>query len=119
MRCTGCRTENPDGQKFCTTCGRQLAGCPVCGAPLQPQHRFCGDCGAPTDGGSAGLVPDVPEAVRAGRESEEIFDRLGARAFVGRLKALPERALPAPAQPAVTTTSPPAAPSAGMPPSER
>ncbi len=47
MNCPQCATENPEGAKFCLSCGAQLAAaCPQCGAILPSQARFCTDCGA-------------------------------------------------------------------------
>src|SRR5712692_11149614 len=40
--------ENKDGAKFCHGCGAPLApACPACGAPSEPGHAFCQECGVP------------------------------------------------------------------------
>ncbi|MGH2818927.1 MAG: adenylate/guanylate cyclase domain-containing protein [Actinomycetota bacterium] len=50
MRCPECGFENPEGFKFCGSCGTELTlSCPNCGAPAQPGFRFCGECGHPLD----------------------------------------------------------------------
>jgi len=45
-RCTGCGAA-VGASKFCPQCGvpRAAPGCPGCHAPLQPNTRFCGNCG--------------------------------------------------------------------------
>jgi class 3 adenylate cyclase/tetratricopeptide (TPR) repeat protein len=46
QRCAGCGAGNPDGHRFCSSCGAALTGsCPACGAPAAPDQRFCGACG--------------------------------------------------------------------------
>jgi predicted ATPase/class 3 adenylate cyclase len=56
MICSNCDNTNPDGARFCNTCGRPLVGgCPVCGAANPPSARFCNQCGTPL----AGNTPDV------------------------------------------------------------
>ena len=38
--------ENPDGARFCATCGVPLEVlCPACGSPLAEGARFCASCG--------------------------------------------------------------------------
>jgi len=45
-RCTGCGAAIGNS-KFCPQCGtpRAAGACPGCHAPLQPNTRFCGNCG--------------------------------------------------------------------------
>ena len=47
MSCASCNTENPDGAKFCMSCGSALAlACPSCGTALpSAEARFCPSCG--------------------------------------------------------------------------
>lgn len=47
-RCPSCGHQNPDGMKFCQSCGMKLGAsvCTSCGAELAPGVRFCGTCGA-------------------------------------------------------------------------
>ena len=47
MTCSTCGSQQPEGRRFCTSCGASLAAaCPDCGAATEPGARFCGDCGA-------------------------------------------------------------------------
>jgi class 3 adenylate cyclase/tetratricopeptide (TPR) repeat protein len=51
MKCPGCGSENPPGQRFCGECGARLASmCAACGAANAPAQKFCGECGAPLSG---------------------------------------------------------------------
>ena len=50
MQCPTCRTENPEGIKFCGECGSRLDRiCPKCHAFNPPQFKFCGECGQVLD----------------------------------------------------------------------
>jgi class 3 adenylate cyclase/tetratricopeptide (TPR) repeat protein len=44
--CPSCRTDNPDGARFCTGCGGALGrACPQCGSAVAASFRFCPACG--------------------------------------------------------------------------
>ncbi|MBK7403509.1 MAG: SPFH domain-containing protein [Phycisphaerales bacterium] len=53
--CAGCHATVPPG-KFCSSCGQELAAsqpqkvggtfCSQCGSPVNPDAKFCGQCGA-------------------------------------------------------------------------
>jgi len=46
MECPACQSSNPDGQKFCGSCGHELeVTCPQCQAANPPHYKFCGQCG--------------------------------------------------------------------------
>jgi DNA-binding NtrC family response regulator len=46
MDCPDCRTELPDGSKFCKECGSRLVlTCPVCGKDIPSDSKFCLECG--------------------------------------------------------------------------
>ena len=46
MRCGQCNTENPDGNRFCDSCGAPLAKiCAACHHPNRADAKFCGECG--------------------------------------------------------------------------
>ena len=48
MVCPSCGPRPEPDARYCSTCGRDLAGaCPRCGAPaVDPGARFCASCGA-------------------------------------------------------------------------
>ena len=48
MKCKKCGAENPDGAKFCSSCGSKLEAnvCPKCGTSNPDDARFCSLCGA-------------------------------------------------------------------------
>ena len=44
--CSNCGTANPDGARFCLSCGTKLAQpCPNCGTELPAGAKFCFNCG--------------------------------------------------------------------------
>ncbi|HEX9124568.1 MAG TPA: adenylate/guanylate cyclase domain-containing protein [Actinomycetota bacterium] len=46
--CPSCGSPNPDGARFCASCGASLVpACGQCGAELPPGARFCPSCGTP------------------------------------------------------------------------
>ena len=50
MNCPQCGTENPEGARFCLSCGAVLArACPQCSTELPPNARFCFACGSRLD----------------------------------------------------------------------
>jgi len=47
MLCAKCKTENPDGLKFCNECGVPFkTPCASCGFENASTAKFCGQCGA-------------------------------------------------------------------------
>lgn len=50
MKCSKCGFDNPDGFKFCGSCGNTLIlKCPNCNTELPPGFKFCGNCGTKVD----------------------------------------------------------------------
>src|SRR3954451_18136200 len=65
LACGSCGTENPEGARFCMSCGSQLErSCPNCGEPAPPQAKFCMSCGTALDGAAvpAAEPPRVAES---------------------------------------------------------
>jgi pSer/pThr/pTyr-binding forkhead associated (FHA) protein len=73
--CPNCNHQNPDGSSNCEACFTPLpstCACPNCGASVQADATFCGQCGtglkpsSPSSGGVPGLpdlppLPDIPD----------------------------------------------------------
>ncbi|MEB3229500.1 MAG: zinc ribbon domain-containing protein, partial [Leptolyngbyaceae bacterium] len=58
--CPNCNHQNPDGAIQCEACYTPLPAmlaCPACGASVQSDASFCGQCGA-------NLAAQVPQAER-------------------------------------------------------
>jgi ribosomal protein L40E len=54
MLCAKCKTENPDGLKFCNECGAPFKTiCASCGFENPSAAKFCGQCGAALGGRAA------------------------------------------------------------------
>ena len=63
MICAQCKTENPDGLKFCNECGAAFERpCGSCGFKNAPTAKFCGQCGARMNAESA---PSAKRSVEA------------------------------------------------------
>ncbi len=64
--CPNCSFENPEGARFCMSCGTALERrCKVCGTELPPQARFCMSCGTPVDDGPPARPATVEQAALA------------------------------------------------------
>jgi class 3 adenylate cyclase/predicted ATPase len=78
MKCASCGKGNPDGAKFCSTCGTPLARrCPSCHAEVAPIARFCHECGTAL-GSVAQPTPDrahpaEPETIVERRHMSVMF----------------------------------------------
>ncbi|ROZ68947.1 adenylate/guanylate cyclase domain-containing protein [Ramlibacter sp. WS9] len=54
VRCQSCAASNPEGNRFCETCGTELVAiCASCGVAGSPSARFCGGCGTARAQGDA------------------------------------------------------------------
>ena len=63
MICVKCNTANPDGAKFCMSCGAPLGvACANCGAELPSEAQFCFACGQKI--GAPVAAPEPAEAAR-------------------------------------------------------
>jgi class 3 adenylate cyclase/tetratricopeptide (TPR) repeat protein len=66
MSCRACGGANPEGARFCGSCGATLSGaCPHCGEPALPDNRFCTACG------EAVRAADTPAAAAGTRGARE------------------------------------------------
>jgi class 3 adenylate cyclase len=49
-KCVSCGAANPEGARFCMSCGKPLAhACPSCGTAVPDGARFCMGCGSALD----------------------------------------------------------------------
>ncbi|MBV8139271.1 MAG: zinc ribbon domain-containing protein, partial [Deltaproteobacteria bacterium] len=68
MLCAKCKTENPDGLKFCNGCGAPFkTPCTSCGFENALAAKFCGQCGA---------ALRAPAATVSGTKSDQTQIRL-------------------------------------------
>jgi len=71
LECPSCQHANPEGSRFCLSCGSALAlRCGRCEAELPSGARFCNHCGAPTAEGpdATGKAEPSPFAPRSPRD---------------------------------------------------
>ncbi len=76
VSCRECGRDNPEGAKFCNSCGAPLLQpCPSCGTPNAPDARFCSECGTPLGEmrPSAAPTPAVQEPVTERRLVSVLF----------------------------------------------
>ncbi len=95
MECPSCRTEVPEGSKFCDGCGAPVpTRCPACGGTNRAGAKFCSDCGAKLGrpGGSVPPPASAPGTTAAPRSSAErrqltvlFCDLVGSTALSSRL----------------------------------
>src|SRR3954454_3126069 len=74
--CGGCGTDQPEGARFCNSCGSVMA-VPVCGscaADLVPGARFCNECGAAQE--VAVAAPSMEQPVSMRRVTSVLFGDL-------------------------------------------
>src|SRR3954452_15625832 len=65
MQCPSCETANPEGNRFCGSCGSPLQRlCSSCAAPAAREQRFCGACGGALGGDDLGGPESADEAAR-------------------------------------------------------
>ncbi|HEV7410908.1 MAG TPA: zinc ribbon domain-containing protein, partial [Bradyrhizobium sp.] len=74
MECLTCKTDLPDGSKFCNQCGSpQLLACQACGHGNAASAKFCTDCGAILTFDAltaAAAIGQAPSSVQPGAASE-------------------------------------------------
>lgn len=76
IECPACSVPQPEGAKFCGSCGAPLATvCVACSASLSPGARFCSECGTPV-GTVAAVTGAVPTPVASRRITSVLFGDL-------------------------------------------
>lgn len=76
IKCPNCDRENPDGSKFCSTCGKKLeiyATCSSCGGQVAYGAVFCPQCGKKLSGGGSDMLS---ESVIAGDVSVDTSTKI-------------------------------------------
>ncbi len=88
MNCPNCQALNPEGARFCMSCGSALSrACPNCGTGLPANARFCFNCGhnlesnagtqaAPIQAAGAANKPEVSESPLQQFIPKELLARL-------------------------------------------
>ena len=86
MNCRNCEFENPDGARFCMSCGNSLANvCPECATELPAEARFCLSCGHQL--AQTGPAEAAADATRANLERyipSELLNKLEAAKSGGK-----------------------------------
>ena len=77
MKCPACNADNPDTATQCGGCGKPLPHCKACGAPLEPQVRFCRACGA--------RVAEVAATPPAAKQPSDGADGAAGGGILGRV----------------------------------
>jgi hypothetical protein len=71
MLCAKCKTENPDGLKFCNECGAAFkTPCASCGFQNVPAAKFCGQWGGALDGPKGTPIVPLAAVVQLDPEGE-------------------------------------------------
>lgn len=82
MNCPACKTENPEGAKYCLECGTRLVlTCTSCGTELPLNAKFCFDCGA--------NISEMPGSPGTGDEGDRLasaLQRLVPAEYAARLR---------------------------------
>jgi len=98
--CPSCTAENPEGARFCMSCGSVLEHrCPSCGEPAPEEARFCMSCGSVLDPAAAAPIAPAPALPEERRQVTVLFaDLSGYTAVAERMdpeavKSLVDRAL--------------------------
>ena len=81
IKCPSCNTDNADGSRFCSTCGKKLEvniTCPECKAQVSFEAAFCPQCGAGLKGKSASKGVNMAGAVVAGDVAIDSSTHIGS-----------------------------------------
>lgn len=73
--CPNCNHQNPEGSLQCENCYTPLpatASCPNCGASVQTDATFCGQCGFNLQAENLNPIPDVIETVIGSSSTSQV-----------------------------------------------
>src|SRR4051812_31716902 len=89
MKCLNCQAENPDGARFCMTCGTPTAvACAHCGAQLMPGAKFCVNCGPPVAAAAtASPAPVAPAPAEPAIVAQDPLARYIPKELAAKLEA--------------------------------
>ncbi|HKO06507.1 MAG TPA: AAA family ATPase [Alphaproteobacteria bacterium] len=91
MRCGGCHSDNPEGNRFCDRCGAPLArACAACGYENRADAKFCGGCGKALEQAAPSPSP-APAGPRPLTVADYTPQHLAARILSSRLTLAGER----------------------------
>jgi FHA domain/Double zinc ribbon len=119
--CPNCNHPNPNGAVQCEACYTPLpatSNCPNCGATVQADAAFCGQCGfnlhsATAPAPAATVAPEIPLEVPALVTPDPLLDLLQPDALgINQPAAIPPTAVAAPPStpPVVVESAPPSPP---------
>jgi len=89
MKCSSCKTDNPEGAKYCASCGTALPlTCPKCGELSTPRARYCNQCGgalAVEEGVNRAALPTSDATLALGSAVDPQFAPEGERKLITAL----------------------------------
>jgi len=111
--CPNCNHQNPDGAVQCEACYTPLpatGACPLCGASVQADASFCGQCGFNLQAAAANVSPVIPPSVAAVEASLAIPVALEVPASEVPLGSVASTAASEPSPPIAAPPKPPSVP---------
>ncbi len=94
--CPTCNHSNPEGATQCEACFTplpQLTACPHCGAAVQSDATFCGDCGQTID---PSLLASPPESTSLDTPTPEVTEGEDSPDSSSNIPPIPDAAEPSP-----------------------
>lgn len=81
LPCPNCGLLNPMDTHFCTACGVAIVAlCSYCHATVDPNRRFCHNCGSALPGGMRQIIPAVQEPRTVGSISTSLCENCWSEA---------------------------------------
>ena len=95
--CPNCNHQNPEGSLQCENCYTPLpasANCPNCGASVQTDATFCGQCGFNLQAENLAPVPDVLETIIGSSETPQIEEEFSPSEEIPETSVTPAMSSP-------------------------